>query len=82
MSADDPSANEAEIQKFVDEVISGLQGVEVVHTEWGYRRPDDKEHFGFKDGISQPRLQGINLYDGDGKPIKDGIATGEFILGY
>lgn len=82
MSVDDPSANQAEMQHFVDEVVSAMQGVEVAHTEWGYRRFDDKEHFGFKDGISQPRLQGINLYDGDGKPVKDGISTGEFILGY
>ncbi|MCA9884370.1 MAG: hypothetical protein KC708_15415 [Anaerolineae bacterium] len=82
MDASDPSANQAEMQQFADEVVADLQGVDVVYTEFAYRRYDDKEHFGFKDGISQPRIQGINLYDGDGKPITDSIATGEFILGY
>lgn len=40
--------------------------------------PDKKEHFGFRDGISQPKLAGIkNKKRGDNV-----VAAGEFILGY
>jgi Dyp-type peroxidase family len=42
-------------------------------------RPDDREPFGFRDGISQPLIDGFNTTTGD----KDGlIKPGEFILGY
>lgn len=39
----------------------------------GYRPASDTEPFGFRDGIAQPSIAGL---DGDGVP------TGEFILGY
>lgn len=38
------------------------------------RRIDDREHFGFRDGISQPKIAG---YDPDGD-----IGAGNFIFGY
>lgn len=72
----------ATIRDFVDDLVATLNGVEVVHTEWGYRRDDDKEHFGFRDGIAQPKITGINMVDRSGKPYADSVATGEFILGY
>lgn len=80
-AGEDPSDVTA-IQDFVNDVTEALQGVEVAYIEGGYRREDDKEHFGFRDGISQPKISGINLYDHDGKPIADTLQTGEFILGY
>jgi Dyp-type peroxidase family len=47
------------------------------------------EHFGFKDGVSQPGIRGFTkarLRDGcwenEGKPGSPIIATGEFVLGY
>ena len=70
------------IRQFVDDVLRALRGVELVHTEWAYRRQDDKEHFGFRDGIAQPKIAGINMFDRHGKPIADSVATGEFILGH
>ena len=39
----------------------------------GYRPTDDREHFGFRDGIAQPSIAGI---------AGRGVPTGEFILGY
>lgn len=45
----------------------------------GDRRSDQKEHFGFKDGISQPAIEG--LY-GKPKRNQDVVKAGEFILGY
>jgi len=41
--------------------------------ECGHRPADDREPFGFRDGIAQPRLEGIH---------GEGLRTGEFILGY
>ena len=38
----------------------------------------DVEHFGFRDGISQPRLAGF----GDASPADSTVAPGEFVLGY
>ncbi|MCW2534392.1 MAG: hypothetical protein JWQ26_91 [Modestobacter sp.] len=47
-----------------------------------------QEHFGFKDGISQPGVTGFDPADPDdpeqvdGKPGTDLVAAGEFVLGY
>ena len=40
--------------------------------------PGRKEHFGFRDGISQPAIEG---YNHDGSPGNT-VAAGEFVLGY
>jgi Dyp-type peroxidase family len=48
----------------------------------GHARPGDKhshEHFGFRDGISQPGVDGITT---ELKPGQELIPAGEFILGY
>jgi Dyp-type peroxidase family len=39
----------------------------------GHRPESDSEHFGFRDGIAQPRIAGL---------AGRGVPTGEFILGY
>jgi hypothetical protein len=77
----EPEKND-DIQLFVNDVVQALKGLEVTHTEWGYRRHDDKEHFGFRDGISQPKIRNINFYDRQGKSLRDPVETGEFIMGY
>ncbi|QPC80641.1 hypothetical protein G4Y79_13060 [Phototrophicus methaneseepsis] len=74
--------DEDTIKAFVAAVIEGLDGLSVMALEWGHRRLDDKEHFGFRDGISQPYIEGINFYDSDGQSIHHPLATGEFILGH
>lgn len=38
---------------------------------------EDREHFGFRDGISQPRFKGLGA-----APDRDAVATGEIVLGY
>lgn len=40
--------------------------------------PDRKEHFGFRDGISQPGIAGFTRHS----PPGNTIAAGEFVLGY
>ncbi|MCU0428493.1 MAG: Dyp-type peroxidase [Cytophagaceae bacterium] len=44
----------------------------------GKTLPGRKEHFGFRDGISQPMIEGIGKQSSEGNTCK----TGEFILGY
>ncbi|MCB0970138.1 MAG: Dyp-type peroxidase [Acidimicrobiales bacterium] len=64
-------------------------GVAVVHVEQGEARADEPghEHFGFRDGVSQPGLRGFtaaeNPDDPDqGVPGQDLLWPGEFVLGY
>jgi Dyp-type peroxidase family len=57
-------------------------GFEVV-TVLGTSELSDREHFGFHDGISQPRIAGLGAAgargeDGGGDPVR----AGEFVLGY
>jgi Dyp-type peroxidase family len=51
----------------------------VVHTLDGKSLPNDREHFGFRDGISQPVIKGSGV-----KPSGNNneIDPGEFVLGY
>jgi Dyp-type peroxidase family len=51
-------------------------------TQEGHTRPapfTGHEHFGFKDGISQPGIRGLTTAS---KPGSDTIAAGEFLIGY
>jgi Dyp-type peroxidase family len=52
------------------------KGISEVYAEKGRLLPNGKEHFGFKDGIAKPAINGIhntNVYK---------FKTGEFVLGY
>lgn len=53
-------------------------GLKLVHVLNGTPLPGDKEHFGFRDGISQPAIIGTGV-KGIGN---DNIRAGEFIMGY
>ena len=66
-----------------DKYYTGLKtkfaaGLKEIHVLNGVPLPNDKEHFGFKDGISQPVIKGTNI---PALP-QDEIEPGEFILGY
>lgn len=63
------------IVTIVDSVITGPTGT----------APDgqlglDHDHFGFRDGISQPAIRGTG--DWRDRPARDHLAPGEFLLGY
>lgn len=47
----------------------------------GGDQPSDREHFGFRDGISQPTIRGSGLEDST-HADRLAIAPGEFVLGY
>ena len=62
--------------------------IEIVVEQFGGARSDDPghEHFGFRDGISQPGVRGFtqpNPFDEQqGVPGQDLLHPGEFVLGY
>ena len=65
-------------------------GVRILLDQPGRTRPDlpGHEHFGFKDGVSQPGIRGVDSPDdpignpNQGHPGQDLLWPGEFILGY
>ena len=80
--AHDPQALELAHQGLRAQYGPGVREVYVRDTEV---LPERKEHFGFVDGISQPRIAG---YAGDktdkssAATAAPGLAAGEFVLGY
>lgn len=63
---------------FIDVIFSAPVGGP---TEAGEEPAPFIEHFGFRDGISQPVIRGTHSFV-DGVPARDVVAPGEFILGY
>ena len=71
--------NESTADKYFEELKTNFSsGFKVIHLLKGNPLPNDKEHFGFKDGISQPAIKGSGI---TGLP-QDNINAGEFIMGY
>lgn len=69
--------------------LATQHGVEVRHVEYGDVRVDEPghEHFGFRDGISQPGVRGFTVPSDpanaeQGIPGQDLLWPGEFVLGY
>ena len=54
-------------------------GLYIVHILDGKPLPNEREHFGFRDGISQPVIKGSNL---PAAGNNNDIDAGEFVLGY
>ena len=71
--------DEATLAGLEDELVAGLASGGLALVErLGTAPLDDREHFGFRDGISQPTLEGMPRPDLPTNIIK----TGEFVLGY
>ena len=73
-------ASEEKINSHTRQLLSEFDenGLKQVHILDGQTFPDDREHFGFRDGISQPTIIGSGIA---GLKI-DHIKAGEFVLGY
>jgi Dyp-type peroxidase family len=71
-----------------DDLAGAARGVKVAHTVDAALLKDQREHFGFRDGFSQPQIRdavaGPNV--GEGTPLRFGrwrdVEPGEFVLGY
>jgi Dyp-type peroxidase family len=78
LAGDDPD----DLSRFVMEVVDTVSatGCELAYEEPGHALPSGREHFGFRDGGSQPAISG---YDADPAPAEPAaVAPGEFVLGY
>jgi deferrochelatase/peroxidase EfeB len=87
LAADSVEDLNREVLYFVRHAASN--GVSLVFQQDGMTRPDAPgyEHFGFRDGISQPAIRGLatsSYPQGSDQavPPQDVIAGGEFVLGY
>jgi len=58
----------------------GLPGVSAIFRQDCAQLPTRREHFGYKDGIGQPAIQGSGLTGGN--PQEAPLKAGEFVLGY
>ncbi len=75
------AASDDDLDRFIQEQREGIElngGLEIVRVIRGFLPEDNKEPFGFHDGISQPVIKG----SGKPGPKHDIVATGEFLLGY
>jgi Dyp-type peroxidase family len=87
VAADSVEDRNREVLYFVRDAASN--GVSLVFQQDGMTRPDAPgyEHFGFRDGISQPAIRGLTTSSylqgpDQAVPPQDVIAGGEFVLGY
>lgn len=72
--------NEAVTQNYFQYLKQEFEpGLSVVHILDGRPLPKDREHFGFRDGISQPVIKGSGVAAAGNN---DDINAGEFVLGY
>jgi Dyp-type peroxidase family len=73
------SAAEASQKKENLETEQSFYGINIIQTIESCKLKDDKEHFGFKDGLSNPGIKGIKEFN---QPPQNILNPGEFILGY
>jgi deferrochelatase/peroxidase EfeB len=57
-----------------------MPGLKAIWRQDCYALPTEKEHFGFKDGIGQPAIEGSGIPGSN--PLEAPIKAGEFVLGY
>lgn len=82
------SGDAGRVAEAVDDLRGGLWqcGVMVVDTLTGTRLPGEREHFGFRDGISQPAVEGVHdAADAGSGRARGGsyhpVRAGEFVIG-
>ena len=87
LAGDDPSVVDQFARTHTQRMSA--HGVSVVFDDTGTVRADQPghEHFGFKDGVSQPGIRGVTRRenpadDNQGVPGQDLLWPGEFVLGY
>jgi Dyp-type peroxidase family len=74
-------AKEQSVNSTFQDIYNKLEkvGIKILHTLPSRKLSNDKEHFGFHDGISQPTLRGLTKRADN---FHNTIADGEFIFGY
>ena len=78
--------DQPDLERFAAEEEARLEavGLSVVHRIHSSRLPGDHEHFGFKDGLAQPRVEGAPARsETDGPGARElPVRAGEFLFGY
>lgn len=76
------AANAEQLGVKENEIVAQLNNnnIQAWRTLPSQKLPNDKEHFGFHDGISQPTLREMQHKKNDN--INNVVASGEFIFGY
>ncbi|MES3026679.1 MAG: Dyp-type peroxidase [Pseudomonadota bacterium] len=77
--APDSEALEAALVRARD-AFADLAGVTPIWRQDCYAPPDEKEPFGFKDGISHPAIEGSGVPGSN--PLERPLKAGELVLGY
>ena len=74
------ATNDEVLENTLSDLLQGLEpgGLHLVQHLTSTSNPGEKEHFGFKDGISQPLLRGF----GQKGKKENTVADGEMVLGY
>ena len=94
--AQSAEALEAEAGRWERELAAANSGLELAHVQAAGLLGEQREHFGFTDGFSQPAIEGVAREDirGQGIPYKRApwwplnrtqwraVKPGEFVLGY
>ena len=62
------------------EAYRGMSGITAIWRQDCYAPPNEKEPFGFKDGISHPAIEGSGIPGTN--PHEQPLKAGEFVLGY
>ncbi len=79
--AQDPATRDAQSARLFALLAPAESGITLVAAQNGDAAPDHREHFGYRDGFSQPVLAGGGL---EGRPeggLDAPLAPGEFLLG-
>ena len=95
VGSDDPSqvhegTATGRVGRYLATLTAAKSGINILGIIHGETRVDDvgHEHFGFKDGVSQPGVRGVDAPDDrlhnpdQGNPGQDLLHPGEFVLGY
>jgi Dyp-type peroxidase family len=86
----DSKRTSSRLSKYVSLINAADSGLQLYSPIHGQTRVDEMghEHFGFKDGVSQPGIRGVTPADdslgnpNQGNPGQDLLHAGEFVLGY
>ncbi len=78
VAADDPDDLNAMLEKLGDRIARA--GCEIEYQEAGGMLAEGKEHFGFRDGGSQPSITAYDDPPAPGEP--SAVAAGEFVIGF
>lgn len=60
--------------------LGSLGGIEVIWQQDCYQPPHGREHFGYRDGISHPAIEGSGIAGSN--PLEVPLNAGEFVFGY